>query len=252
MDAGPVTPWIVRPRPVPGSALRLLCVPYAGAGASVFGTWPAELPAGVEVLAIELPGRETRFKERPFDRLAPLVAQLADAVAPGLSAPFAIYGHSLGALIGFGLARELVRRGRAPAHLFVSGRRAPQLPEASPIHGLPDAELLARLHRLGGFREGVLQERELMELFLPILRADLAVTETAVIAPDDPLTCPITALGGLADDRATAPELEAWRLHTRGAVDREMFSGGHFFLQTARAALLASLSRRLARIAAAP
>lgn len=252
MEAGPITPWIVRPRPHPGAALRLLCFPYAGGGASVFRTWPEALPADVEVLAIEPPGRETRFQQRPFDRLEPLIASLADAIAPALRAPYAIYGHSLGALVGFGLARELRRRSCEPAHLFVSGRRAPQLPEAAPIHGLPEDELLERLRRLGGIPEGVLRERELMALFLPILRADLAVTETAVIAADDPLTCPITALGGLADDRASVDELEAWRAQTRGAFDREMFSGGHFFLQTERAAVIAALSRRLARITAAP
>ncbi|HWU90247.1 MAG TPA: alpha/beta fold hydrolase [Kofleriaceae bacterium] len=253
MEAGLTTPWIVRPRPNPGAALRLLCVPYAGGGASVFRRWPDGLPADVELLAIEPPGRETRLRERPFDQLGPLVEALADAVAPRVRPPFAVYGHSLGALVAFGLARELRRRSLGePVHLFVSGRRAPQLPELSPSYHLPDPALVDRLRRLGGIPDALFQEPDLLAFFLPILRADLAVTETAVIPVDDPLACPITALGGLSDERASVAELEAWRAWTRGAFDREMFPGGHFFLQTERTAVLDALSRRLARIAAAP
>jgi medium-chain acyl-[acyl-carrier-protein] hydrolase len=247
-----VNRWIIRPRPNPRAALRLLCFPYAGGGASIYRTWPAGLPENVELLAVELPGRETRFKERLHDRIGPLIAELADAVDPGTHGPFAIYGHSLGALLGFSFARELRRRSRGePVHLFVSGRRAPQLPELSPMHHLPAPEFLARLRGLGGISDAVFAEAELMAVFLPVLRADIAVAETAVAAPEAALACPITALGGLADDRASVAELEAWRAQTRGGFEREMFEGGHFFLQSARAALLASLSRRLARITAA-
>lgn len=253
MEPLPVTPWIVRRRPRPRAALRLLCFPYAGGGASIFRTWPDALPADVELWAVELPGRETRAKERPFQQLAPLVASLADAVAAHLPAPFAIYGHSFGALLGVSFAQELRRRSLGPpVHLFVSGRRAPQLPEPSPMHALPDPQFLARLRLLGGIPDAVFAEPELMAYFLPILRADVAVNETAVAAPDEPLACPITAMGGLTDDRASTGELDAWRAQTRAAFDREMFPGGHFFLQSARTAFLGSLCRRLAHLTAAP
>jgi surfactin synthase thioesterase subunit len=253
-----VTPWIVRRKPNPRAALRLLCFPYAGGGASIFRTWPEALPADIELWAVELPGRETRAGERPFERLGPLIASLADATASELSerqdrqAPFAIYGHSLGALVGFSFARELRRRSlAAPVHLFVSGRRAPQLPDPSPMHQLSDPQFLARLRLLGGIPDAVLQEAELMAYFLPILRADITVNETATVVLEPPLACPITVLGGTTDDRATVDELDAWRVQTGAAFDREMFTGGHFFLQSARTELLASLSRRLARITAA-
>lgn len=217
----------------------------------MFRTWPKALPDDVELLAIELPGRETRLKDKPFQQLAPLVAALTDAVAPQLQAPFAIYGHSLGALIGLSFARELRRRSLGgPVHLFVSGRRAPQLREPSPSYHLPEPQFLARLRQLGGIPEAVLREPELMAIFLPILRADFTVSEADLDGPDEPLDCPITALGGLTDEKATIDELDAWRAQTSAAFERETFPGGHFFLQSAREAFLGSLSQRLSRITA--
>jgi medium-chain acyl-[acyl-carrier-protein] hydrolase len=249
----PANPWIIRPRTNPRAALRLLCFPYAGGGGSVFRTWPDALPADIELWAVELPGRETRFKEQPFEQLSPLIAALTDAVGPQLQAPFAIYGHSLGALLGFRLAHELrLRSHRGPVHLFVSGRRAPQIPEPSPACHLPEPQFLARLRRLGGIPDAVLQEPELMAIFLPILRADFALSEATMAVPEDPLDCPITALGGLGDERATMDELDAWRVQTSAAFERETFPGGHFFIQQgARDAFLGSLYRRLSRITAA-
>jgi medium-chain acyl-[acyl-carrier-protein] hydrolase len=242
------TPWIVRPRRRPDAALRLLCFPYAGGGATAFRTWPDELPAGVELLAIEPPGRETRAKEPLVHQLASYVTQLADAIGPQLDAPFAIFGHSLGALVGFAFARELRRRGLpAPVQLFMSGRRAPQIEDVQGIHALPDPEFTAWLRRLGGIPDAVFQEPELLAYFFPILRADLEVN-AATIAAGEPLDCPITAMRGVADDRVTAEQLDGWQAQTRAAFDREVFPGGHFFIQTARPAVLGSLAQRLARL----
>jgi len=247
------TPWLVRPRPNPGAALRLVCFPYGGAGTTVFRTWPAALPADVEVVAVELPGRESRSREPRFERLAPLVAALTDAVAPRLDTPFAIYGHSLGSLVGFGFARELRRRGLpGPRHLFVSGRRAPQLPERTELATLPDREMAAALRRMGGIPDVVFAEPDLLAWYLPIIRDDVRISELEVIADDAPLPCPITAFGGLADDLATPAEIEAWRSQTSAAFDHELFPGGHFFLQTARDRFLGSLARRLSRITSPP
>ena len=244
-------PWIIRPRPNPKAVLRLLCFPYAGAGASAFRTWPDALPANIEVFAIELPGRDTRAKERPLEQMSGLIRSLADAIDPLLKAPFAIYGHSLGATIGFSFARELRRRSRTgPAHLFVSGRRAPQLPEPSPMYQLSDSQLIARLRRLGGIPDAVLADAELVAYFLPILRADIALIEAESYADEPPLACPITAFGGVTDEKATIEELDAWRDQTSAEFEREMFPGGHFFIQSARSAFLGSLSQQLARVTA--
>jgi medium-chain acyl-[acyl-carrier-protein] hydrolase len=248
-----MNPWIVRPRPNPQATLRLVCFPYAGAGASTFRTWPDRLPEHVEVLAIELPGRESRFKERPFDKPAPLLAAVTDAVAGELSGRFAIFGHSMGALLAFGFAHELRRRSRRePVHLFVSGRRAPQLPDLLPMHQLSKPDLLDRLRLLGGVPDAVLRQSAVMEIFLPILRADIAVSEGEAMAAEAPLGCPITALGGVTDPRASADELRAWSSQTTAAFECEMFPGGHFFIQSAGGAVLDLLSRRLAEVAAAP
>lgn len=261
MDPGPANPWVVRwsrqarpgvPDPGPTSpvALRLICFPFGGGGAGIYRTWPRALPPSVEVLAIDLPGRERRLRERPFDQLGPLVAALTDAVAPALEPPFAIYGHSLGALVGFSFARELRRRALpGPVHLFVSGRRAPQIPERSPIHHLPDDEFLAQIRRLGGVPDEIAREPAIMGFFLPVLRADFTVAETATYTDEAPLPCPITAVGGVTDPRATPADLDGWRVHTGAAFTRELFPGGHFFLQTERAALLSWLSAQLTRIA---
>lgn len=246
----PPTDWIARPHPNPAARLRLFCVPYAGGDDALFRGWWQELPADVEVCPIRLPGRAGR-RVPPFSRIAPLVRALADALEPELARPYALYGHSMGARIAFELAREQRRRGRPePALLAVSGRRAPHLPDRDPLHALPEDQLIARLRRLGGTPEAILREPELMALFLPILRADLAVNEADDLPSEAPLACPIAAFGGTHDDRCRQSELEAWRDHTRGAFSAESFSGGHFFVHTARRELLAALARALGQLPA--
>lgn len=241
----------MRPRRNPQAALGLLCFPFAGGGASAFRTWPDALPSSVELLAIEPPGRESRAKEPLVRDLNLFVAALADAIGEELAPPFAILGHSLGALVGFAFARELRRRGLpGPVHLFASGRRAPQIAERSAIHELPDAEFTRWLRALGGVPDAVFEEPELLAYFFPILRADVELN-TVVVSTDEPLDCPITALRGADDDRVTPEQLDAWRAQTRGAFDREDFPGGHFYIQSARSQFLDSLSRRLARLVAA-
>jgi medium-chain acyl-[acyl-carrier-protein] hydrolase len=218
----------------------------------MYRTWPEALPPEVELLAIALPGRDARAKEPPFDRLTPLVTCLADEVGPQLRAPFAIFGHSFGAMVGFGLARELQRRNLdQPVHLFASGRRAPQVPERVSLHGVPEPELLAALRRMGGTPDAVFDVPELIEYFLPIMRADIAANESETIGLDAPLSCPITAMGGIDDDRVSADELDAWRAQTTAAFEREMYPGGHFFVHGERDRVLSSLSRRLTRAIAA-
>lgn len=132
--------WLRVFRPNPTAQTRLLCLPYGGGGASIFRTWPAALPDFVEIWGVELPGRETRSTEPLFESLERLVGVMANAIEGALDKPFAVYGHSLGAIVGFALVRELRRRTRLlPYHLFVSGRRAPHLFEPSPMHRLTNA-----------------------------------------------------------------------------------------------------------------
>jgi medium-chain acyl-[acyl-carrier-protein] hydrolase len=243
-------PWLTIPKPNPNAELRLFCFPYAGGGALTFRSWAfSEIIPKIEICPIELPGRGMRMKERPFTQMSSLVQAIAPSLLPYLDKPFALFGHSMGGLLSFELARLLRRDyGCSPAHLFVSGRRAPQVPAPDPsIHTLPNSEFLAELRRLNGTPEEVLQNEELMQLLLPTLRADFAVLETYVYTPQSPLNCPITVFGGLQDPEVCCETLEAWREQTRAVFSLQMFPGDHFFLHTAQSLLLQSLNQVLPR-----
>ncbi|MGB6484765.1 MAG: alpha/beta fold hydrolase [Candidatus Acidiferrales bacterium] len=239
--------WVPCRKPNPQARLRLFCFPYAGTGASIFRTWSDGLPADFEVCPVEFLGRGTRLMETPFTQLAPLVQVLAQDLVPLLDKPFAFFGHSLGALIGFELARQLRRQsGVQPVRLFVSADRAPQIPRRDrPLHALPDGEFLVELRRLNGIPRKVLEEVELMQIMLPVLRADFAVYETYVYSTEPPLNCPISAFGGLQDYRVNRSDLEAWRDQTSVSFSLRMFPGDHFFWHTAQPLLLQVLSQEL-------
>jgi medium-chain acyl-[acyl-carrier-protein] hydrolase len=239
--------WIAFRKPNPQARLRLFCFPYAGTGASIFRTWSDGLPADVEVCPVQLPGRGTRLTETPFTQLTPLVQALAEALVPLVDKPFAFFGHSLGALVGFELARQLRRQsGVQPVRLFVSADRAPQIPHRDrPIHALPEREFLAQLRRLNGIPGKVLEEMDLMRIMLPVLRADFGVYETYVYSNEPPLNCPISIFGGLQDHRVSRGDLEAWRDQTSVSFSLRMFPGDHFFLNTTQPLLLQVLSQEL-------
>lgn len=241
---------IIRLRPQPQARLRLFCFPYSGAGAALFVPWANSLPAEIDVCPVQLPGREQRLAEAPATRMEPLVAAIAPALLPYLDRPFAFFGHSMGALLGFELARALRRdHGRLPALLVVSGHRAAHLPDPHPpAHALPKAELLAELRRLNGTSREVLDHPELLEIILPILRADFAVCETYSYQSEPSLECPIVAFGGLEDRDVTREEVASWREQTSAGFTLRMFPGDHFFLNTARHLVLQTLARELLRV----
>jgi medium-chain acyl-[acyl-carrier-protein] hydrolase len=241
--------WLVAARPNPNARLRLLCLPPAGGGELLYRQWHKSLPDDVEVCAVRLPGRDRRLAEPPFSRMTPLVRALVEALAPALDRPYALFGHSVGARVAFELARALRCAPRPPSLLAVSGRAAPQCPERQPMRGLSDDELIGVVARLGGTPEAVLREPELLEMFLPIIRADVAVNEEEPLKPEAPLDCPIVAIGGATDERCTASELAAWREHTRADFSQQLFPGGHFYLQTAERELLGWLGEALRRAA---
>lgn len=229
---------------------RLFCFPFAGGGASVFRNWAAHVAGDIELVAIQLPGRESRIAETPFTSIRDICAALAVDIAPMLDRPYAFYGHSLGSLVGFSLARELRRIGAPmPIHLFLSGRRAPHLPSGRrPLYDLPREELLAELGRLEGTPRAVLENEELLELFLPLLRADFQVNETYEHATQPPLPCGASVMGGLTDEAADRAQLEAWQEHFEGKVDVSMFPGGHFYVDQALAAIGSRISARMAQL----
>lgn len=238
--------WIAHRTPRRAARVRLFCFPYAGGGASLFRTWSDDLPPEIEVCPVQLPGREARMAEPLFDRLAPLVEAAADRLMPHLNRSFAFFGHSMGAMISFELARLLRSRGAlSPLHLFASGCLPPHVPDPNPIHHLPDDGVVQNMRSFGGMSEDILQNEELMRVLLPLLRADSAVTETYVHSPGAPLRCPITAFGGHRDNVVPPGAIEGWSQHTSRGFSSELFDGDHFFLQSARGPLLQSVARRL-------
>jgi medium-chain acyl-[acyl-carrier-protein] hydrolase len=229
---------IVQPRPL--APMRLFCFPYAGGGASVFRAWASELPKDVEVCAIQLPGRENRLLHEPYTDIRAIARALASALVPFLDRPYAFFGHSMGSLVAFELARELRRRSqRGPDHLIASGHRAPQLTSRrQPIHDLPQDAFLDALRRLNGTPEEVLRDPELMALVLPTLRGDFGLCERYAYGPDEPLDCPISAFGGLHDPDVGHDDLSGWREQTRAGFAQRMFPGDHFYLRDGAAKAL--------------
>jgi surfactin synthase thioesterase subunit len=177
-----------------------------------------------------------------------LVETLVEALRPLLDRPFAFFGHSLGAIVAFETARSLRGRGLSPAHLFVSGNIAPHLPDpAPPIHALPADAFLRELKELNGMPQAVLDSQELLDIMLPVVRADFTLLETYQYDSQPPLDCPITAFGGLQDPRTTRSGLEDWRTQTVGTFDLIMLRGDHFFLDAERPLLLHAIAQRLLR-----
>jgi medium-chain acyl-[acyl-carrier-protein] hydrolase len=249
-SSSPAERWLAYREVNPRARLRMFCFPYAGGGASAYRGWAAALPNDVEVCPVQLPGRESRLRDQPFTRPEPLIQATADALLPYFDMPFVFFGHSMGGMISFELSRELRRRGRTlPLHVFVSGRRAPQLPaREEPIHDLPEPEFIVKLRELNGTPEEVLQHEELMKLLSPILRADFAVNETYTYTADEPFDFGISAFGGLGDVEVTKEDLELWRIHTRGRFRLRMLPGDHFFLHGAKDLITEAVARDLSEI----
>jgi medium-chain acyl-[acyl-carrier-protein] hydrolase len=239
--------WLPYRRPNAAARWRLVCLPFAGGGAGAFRPWADGLPLTVDVCAVQPPGRETRFREPPFTDLRRYVAALADALAPLFDLPVTLYGHSMGALAAFELAREFRRRdGPGPARLVVSGRAAPHLPpRRKPLHILPDREFRAELKSLGGTPPAVIDNDDLMAALLPTLRADFTAHETYESMEELPLDCSILAVTGAEDTLAPAADVDEWRRHTRAAFDLRVLPGGHFFIQTQPPLFLELLNRFL-------
>ena len=226
--------------------INLVCLPFAGGGALAFRRWQAMLGERVRVLPVVLPGHETLFKEDPILTHEKMMEYLCRKVIPLCQPPFALYGHSMGSRLAFELARELRhRRLPGPVKLLISGAPAPRYgPPRLGISAMDDAEFEAYLRRLGGTPEPVLQHRELLEVFLPVLRADFLVAETYRYLEGPPLDCPIVAWGGRGDIYEYA-RVAAWTLESRALSRAEMVDGGHFFIFSAERQFLGFVSKEL-------
>jgi medium-chain acyl-[acyl-carrier-protein] hydrolase len=237
--------WIVRLSPPARPRRRLLCVPYAGGGVSVFARWPAALPPDIEVCVVQPPAREGRIRELPVSDPGVVV----DAIVAGLDAlpplPLVVFAHSVGALVAFDVLRALRARGRGePAHFIASAVDAPKrVSTAAPLHTLPDAEFVRGVHdTYGGIPQALLDDLALMAMFVPAVRADIRLLETYRYQEQPPLSCPITVFGGLEDTSTRADDLAAWADETTGSFALQMFPGGHFFMNTERAEVLRAIA----------
>lgn len=230
-----------------GGARRLYCLPFAGGGPATYRLWPRSLP-GVELIAVQLPGRDPSRPERPVDSMPELVAGVLASIRELQAAdplPFALFGHSMGALIAYEVAVALeAEGGPAPTALFVSGRRPPdEVRQGEDVHDLPDDEFLDAMQRsYGGVPDAVRNEPELLALFLPALRADIRALETYEPRAGRRVQCPVRVYGGSQDRNPRASQLGGWQRVVASDITVRVFDGDHFYLVGGREALLADLA----------
>jgi surfactin synthase thioesterase subunit len=241
------SPWFVVHARRATPRLRLYCFPYAGGAASVFRSWAATLPDEIEVVAVQLPGREMRFHEPLPRSVAEVVHGLVDAIAHVPPVPFASFGHSLGTLLSYEWTLALERAGLpTPLHMIMSGRGAPHVVQADgATHRLPDREFIQTLRDMQGTPEELLQDDEAMRVLLPQIRADFALAGEHSRGVPWRLPCGLSVYGGLADSHASSQALLAWQACSANPIRVRQFPGGHFFLHSARHAVLGSVVRDL-------
>lgn len=240
------TPWILRSGH-PGRKLNLFCFCYAGGNAAVFNHWQSLVHPAIEICAIQLPGRGSRFHETPIAAMSELIPALADVIARQGPLPFAFFGHSMGALLAFEVARHYQLLGYSmPRHLIASGCDAPRYRESSPrIHRLSDEDFLEKLQEYNGTPVEVLQHRELMQLLLPIIRADFSVVEEYSYRPGKLLGIPLTVYAGTRDDHEMPEQVSGWSEETVSVCNVEWFDGDHFFINSHRNEVVASINATL-------
>jgi surfactin synthase thioesterase subunit len=237
--------WCRRYRPTKSATARLVCLPHAGGSATFYLPVAAALSPGVDVVAIQYPGRQDRRNERPIDDMAVLADRIHAILRRQPEMPLILFGHSLGALVGFEVARRLEAAGRDPVRLVASGRRGPSTHRDEKVHLRDDAGILAEVRKMSGTASSVLGDDEMMRAVLPALRADYCAAETYTCTPDITVNCPITVMTGDNDPKTTIDEAKAWARHTTGSFDLHVFAGGHFFLTDHAEAIIKVLDRHL-------
>ncbi|MEU9510235.1 alpha/beta fold hydrolase [Micromonospora sp. NPDC048170] len=237
---------------VTGDRPQLFCLPYAGGSANGYDGWLPLLSRTLDVWAAELPGRGTRFHLPPAGDVGELTGQLLDEIEPMLADQVVLFGHSMGATLALELALRLQARGAPLSCLVVSGQPAPGWPRDNRLHLLDDARLTVAMKAMGGTPPEVFDSAELLELMLPILRADLRMVENHRFTPGATVRCPLVAYGSVDDPDATAPAIAGWADLTEGAFESRMFPGDHFYFQQHPEAIAVDLTRRLLRHLSTP
>ena len=223
--------WLVTVNQLPNPRLRLFCFPYSGGAAHIFSKWPQRLPHDIEVVAIQPPGRSSRFTEPLLSNIQPMVEGAFDAIRTKLDRPFALFGHSVGGAVAFEICRKMEAEGLFPEVLIPSGRNAPHVKmKKKQLHLLSEAEFTEEIKTFNGTPEAVLENPELMELMIPILKADFTISETYVYQAGPKLQTPIRAIGGQTDTHVKSEGIEGWQQYTRGLFQSNIVEGDHFFI----------------------
>ncbi|MDX3854333.1 thioesterase II family protein [Streptomyces sp. AK02-01A] len=250
MTRVPRQDWIRRFAPRPRARLRLVCFAHAGGAASAFHGWAELLPEWIELVTVQYPGRQDRYGEpipAGIPELAEEILRGAEDIA-GFDRPTAFFGHSMGALVAFEVARRLQWRSSSPpAALFVSACKAPA---ARTPRGLTfeENEIRDYLGYLGGSGAALLENEELWEFAFPVICGDLRMTEAYRYAPGAPLTCPVVSIAGDRDPAVTPDDAALWKDYTTGEADARVLRGGHFYFEESLPGLIAILTERLTRL----
>lgn len=241
--------WIRYSYGNPKANIRLFCFPYAGYGTSAFRDWYHRFSDRIEICPVQLPGRECRWDEPAYTDLPSLIDALCDDLTPFLQMRFALFGYCVGALVAFELARTLQREfNTSPCHLFVAAHAAPNKSNRMPaIHTLSNSDFIEQVARYEGIRPELLQNRGILAAYLPMLRADFALSEKYLYTPSAPLVCPISAFGGYTDATVTVAELDNWRCETTSEFTLKLFDGSHFFIKASESELLTTINEQLVK-----
>lgn len=243
--------WLRRFHAREGTTRFVVCFSHAGGSASYFFPFSAQMPSNVEVLAVQYPGRHDRYREAPFETIEDFVEPIAAALWPYRDHELVFFGHSLGALVGFEVARRLEEQGQNLTTFFASGRRAPSTWRDERPQTLTDEEFIAEIEKLDGTSSDVFADPDLVRMVLPTLRSDYTAAASYRVSPDRALSSPVVALIGDADPKCTLTEARAWSCHAREGFALKVFSGGHFYLDGHRAGLVALLAAAFSRSRAA-
>lgn len=228
--------------------VTLFCLPFAGGGASAYNQWVVKMKGILNVCPIQLPGREERIMEEPYKDMGVMLDDLEQAVMSVVKGPYALWGHSMGGKIAYELEKRMERHGYTANCFFVSGSRVPHIPEPNPIFHLSDLEFKEKLGRFEGTPKEILDNQELLDFFLPMLRADFTMDETYCSNAPIQLRCPVIAFGGESDREANPEEMRKWKMYTKDYFSCHIFPGGHFYIREHENDVLQALQKQLWRL----
>lgn len=229
--------WFVVPERKPQASLRLFCFPYAAGNASTYIGWIKHLPEEVELVVVQPPGRANRIGEDPIDNMDELVQKVSEEIASCLDKPYIFFGHSLGSRVAFEVMQTARQKGwLMPLHYIASGSSAPHVNRTHKhVSHLTDDEFIHALKRFDGAIEEIIQNENLVNLFLPLLRADFNIADTYYREPGEPLDVSLSVFGGNGDEDARPDELPSWSAHFLNDPEISLFNGNHFFIDSAQA-----------------